>query len=555
MPKVSIIITSYNRPALLAEAINSAVNQTLKDIEIILLDDCSPKPGVRATIGRFCEKDKRIKAFYAKSNIGNLSMMWNIGIDLSCGEYITTLDDDNIKVPEFCEKMAGFLDRNSEYDAVACYMNMMKEGQIIGLFDMPGKMTKESIAKENHVDSGCMLYRRSLIDKIGYYDERLRSSEDWDFVKRVMLETENGFGIIREPLLLYRWHPENRSKIAVAQLGDLENKKTIGYRKKYLPKIDVLLFHPNRKKITLSQNNVLSGVESALEYLEFVNLESVPDDQIRFIPSKSQYDWVINFMPFMLAESDVQIIRKLGREVCNLHIEDPQAAKQNLARAKYATYVITNDISVTQYYEAVVGSGKVGFCPSISFDDINLKVADLEDFKLRHKVVFLGTAYTSRKRFAAGLSERLKKQILFVGDGWNNVPNQIGERSQAEVFDLLNQTKIVILRGRENSDLGGTKDSYRPESVVRGYFEAASNALVMMDSARKHHSFESGEVVFYDDGKDLEDKINYYLANEYERCDIVENAKKEVLRNYTYRVRIRELLNQLRSQRFNLEIK
>ena len=555
MPKISIIMTSYNRPIYAKQAIDSIIAQTEKDWELIIIDDCSTISEVNDVLNE-AAKDKRVKLWTSETNINNLPILWNRGLDFSSGKYICLLDDDNKREPEYLKKLSGFLDANPEYPAVACFAKILQGEVQTAIFDGPIRMNKEKIKYNNYIDSGCMMFRHSVIDEIGWFDERLRSCDDWDFVKRIVLQTDHGFGVIQESLAIYRWHEANRSYIK-NKLGDVENQNFIVHQKNYNRVLNVLLFHQDKTKITLSQNNVLAGVCSALKKLPFVNLELISLDRfIQKIPERL-YDIVFIFAPFSIDLKVVEAISCFGKEVVHFHIEDPQALGTNLERTKFATYIFTNDQSVIEYYEKVIGYGNVGFCPSVSLDDINL-VAPPKS-KKEYGIVFYGYAYDSRKKYIAELEQKLKaigQSLTVIGGGWEKKnKNYIGEISQIESLEILSKSKIVILKNRENTDLGGDPKSIKPQSVVRGYFECGAGSLIMLDNSREHHSFNENDIVFYGDMDDLITKIDYYMKHRKEREAIALQGKNRVWQNFTYQKRMRQLINAIRSRRFYFEIK
>lgn len=97
MPSVSVIITTYNRANLVSRAIDSVLNQTYKDFELIIIDDGSTD-NTKSLIDSYLQKDKRIVYFY-QENKGWPSAL-NKGIELSKGEYIAFLDSDNEWLPK-----------------------------------------------------------------------------------------------------------------------------------------------------------------------------------------------------------------------------------------------------------------------------------------------------------------------------------------------------------------------------------------------------------------------------------------------------------------------
>jgi len=550
---VSIILTSHNRPDFLTEAINSVFKQTMADWELIVIDDFSTEPGVMKVLNE-AKKDPRVRVFRTNYDVDNIAVLWNLALDRAKGRYISSLDDDNLKRPSFCEELSKYLDEH-EFEAVACFNEYMKEDKLTGgIFDSPKYANKYNILQNNQIDSGCIMIRRTLVDKIGWFDERLKTAEDWDYVKRIMFQTA-GFGIIEKPLAIYRWHKENR-QYRSESLGFLDHREFIVSGKNYSNKLKLLLFHPDEDKITLSQNNVLRGVRDALKTMSWFEFESVSVSNFKKINSK--YNIVFCFFPLNIDPECVKGLKNFANEVINFHIEDPQALGANLERAKYATCIFTNDLSVQNEYEKIVGKGKVGYCPSISLNDISLKFRN--NVKKKYDIIFMGYPYNSRIEFIKKLLPEIKKKdysFTLVGGDWSKrgiaLPC-IDEVNEQDLLKVMEESKITVLYNRRNTDLGGGPESPRPVSVVRGYLECGSDSLVMLDDERPHHSFND-EVVFYHDIKDLIKKVDYYMKNEQERKDISSRAKQRALRDFTYRVRITKLLNAVRSRRFYYEVK
>ena len=118
MAKVSIIVPVYNVEQYLHRGIESLLNQTLKDIEIILIDD-----GSKDNSGRICEEysktDKRIK-FVSKIN-GGVSSARNEGIRISTGEYVAFMDPDDWVEPDMYENMYNQAKSTNSDSAICNY--------------------------------------------------------------------------------------------------------------------------------------------------------------------------------------------------------------------------------------------------------------------------------------------------------------------------------------------------------------------------------------------------------------------------------------------------
>ena len=114
MPLVSIGIPTFNRPASLKNSIESVINQTYKNLEIIVSDNCSPGAETEKVVREFQKKDKRIKYFRQKENIGPIGNFQN-ALDLSTGVYFKWMADDDTIPADYVERCVVFLLKNPDY--------------------------------------------------------------------------------------------------------------------------------------------------------------------------------------------------------------------------------------------------------------------------------------------------------------------------------------------------------------------------------------------------------------------------------------------------------
>lgn len=101
--KVSIILPVYNVEPYLAKCLDSILNQTLKDIEVICVNDCSPDNSLQI-LESYAAKDERVKVINHEQNL-KLAGARNTGLDAATGEYVCFLDSDDTIEPDFCEKL------------------------------------------------------------------------------------------------------------------------------------------------------------------------------------------------------------------------------------------------------------------------------------------------------------------------------------------------------------------------------------------------------------------------------------------------------------------
>lgn len=150
-PKISIIVPVYNTEKYLSKSINSLINQTLKDIEIILVNDGSTD-GSRNICEEFERKDNRIKLIN-KENGGQGSAR-NRGLEVAKGDYIAFIDSDDYINPEMYEKMYNSI-KKYNCDVVVCQVNMVDEdGNILS--------SKINKSKHGNIESGEQAIKRYL---------------------------------------------------------------------------------------------------------------------------------------------------------------------------------------------------------------------------------------------------------------------------------------------------------------------------------------------------------------------------------------------------------
>ena len=122
--KVSVIVPMFNTEKFIETCIDSILLQTLKDIEVIVIDDCSTDNGFEIVRNRYCDKsspvfDSRVKLFRNLRNVG-VGLTRNRGIELASGKYIQFVDSDDAILPQMLETL---FNRAEEKDLDAVYMN------------------------------------------------------------------------------------------------------------------------------------------------------------------------------------------------------------------------------------------------------------------------------------------------------------------------------------------------------------------------------------------------------------------------------------------------
>ena len=230
--KISVIITSYNQKKYLVQTLNSVLNQTFIPFEIIVCDDCSTD-GSQDLIKNYQEQHPRlIKTIFQEKNLG-VTKNRNAGIKKARGEYITTLDGDDLYSPLKLEKEAYMVQKTG---ADLVYSNVV-------YIDEKGSRTGIRY-KDNNLLEGCLfekavtlkypaprevLIKRSCIQKMGFQDESFPINEDFEWIVR--LASQFSFVAVKKPLVLHRIHSRglsNSSRLLLLQTQKRVAQKMLG---------------------------------------------------------------------------------------------------------------------------------------------------------------------------------------------------------------------------------------------------------------------------------------------------------------------------------------
>ena len=184
-PKVSIVIPVYNGSNYLREAIDSALGQTYKNIEVIVINDGSNDGG---KTDRICKSYGKKIRYFKKEN-GGVSSALNMGIEKMEGEYFSWLSHDDIYYPEKIEKQIEYLSKHYDSKKILfCDYEIINEkGKHIEFVKFDHKMLEEK--PEYALLRGCingitLLIPKSAFDKYGKFDEILKCIQDYDMWRR-----------------------------------------------------------------------------------------------------------------------------------------------------------------------------------------------------------------------------------------------------------------------------------------------------------------------------------------------------------------------------------
>ena len=198
LPKVSIIIPCYNHGKFIKEAIHSVETCAEKDLyEIIILNDGSTDEYTIEQLKKLSAEGYHV---INQQNMG-LGAARNNAIKQAKGKYILPLDSDNKIRPEYIYESIKILDIQEHISVV--YSDAISFGESSKKL-IPGEFNLQKLMIENYIDA-CAVYRKSVWEKIGGYDEHMpvMGMEDWDFWLNISLQGYD-FHYVSETLFEYR---------------------------------------------------------------------------------------------------------------------------------------------------------------------------------------------------------------------------------------------------------------------------------------------------------------------------------------------------------------
>jgi len=285
MPRISVIMPLYNAEKYVEQAINSILNQTYQDFELIIVDDKSTDKSYE-----ICRriKDKRIRLFQNNCNFG-ISQTRNIALQHTNGEYIAIMDDDDIAPLYRLEKEIVFLDYHKDIIAVGGHCRFIDEkgndlGKQWNIFTNP-KYINAHIIFSNPIPNSAGMIRNEILQKYNIrYQDGMYGTEDYRFWAECSMY---GFlGNIDEVMLYWR---KTNAGVTNRELHTDERKKAVAETQKYL--LEKLGFCLKKNDIeiltkTLGEDGILSNHEEIKELFQALKKISKQAEDMKLVNAK-----------------------------------------------------------------------------------------------------------------------------------------------------------------------------------------------------------------------------------------------------------------------------
>lgn len=204
---VSVVLPAYNAGPYIAEAINSILNQTFTDFELIVVNDCSTDTTEQEILAI---ADSRIQ--YIK-NAQNSGLIYNLNLSFSLakGKYIVRMDADDISLPTRIAEQVGFMEANTKVGICGTWFESFGTQNTIAQYETENDAIKLRMLYQCHFCHPTVILRKSIIAENNLtYDRAFIHAEDYELWGRMAFMT--GFANIGQVLLKYRIHGENVSQ-------------------------------------------------------------------------------------------------------------------------------------------------------------------------------------------------------------------------------------------------------------------------------------------------------------------------------------------------------
>lgn len=211
IPTVSVLMPAYNVEKYIGEAIESILNQTYKDFEFIIIDDCSTD-NTWKIIQTYANTDKRIRIFRNNLNL-KICACLNIGINNARGRYIARMDGDDWSMPDRLEKQLNFLKKNESIGIVGGSVFICNEDlnyMNIRRYNLTDQTIRLRLFRYSPYAHPSVMYRTDIAKRIQGYSELFDVAQDYDFYFRLGQYCE--FGNLDSVVLKLRTHPNSSSQ-------------------------------------------------------------------------------------------------------------------------------------------------------------------------------------------------------------------------------------------------------------------------------------------------------------------------------------------------------
>lgn len=242
--KVSVIIPTYNAEKTIERAIDSVLNQTFLQYEIIVVDDCSTDN----TFLLLQKLSRKISNMYIFQNERNSKSAFtrNVAIQHSSGEYIMQLDDDDYCLEDRMARQVEFLDVNKTYDFVGSNCFLFDDEGVYGQMSVPQIPDINDLKKTSPFVNPSVMFRKESLAKVDNYrvSKETERAQDYDLYLRMYVNKMKGYNLQENLLYYYKDYDFLNKSSLKKRMGELKFRYRNFLKLGLFPKAFPYIFKP-----------------------------------------------------------------------------------------------------------------------------------------------------------------------------------------------------------------------------------------------------------------------------------------------------------------------
>lgn len=285
MNLISIILPVYNGEKFLSQAIESCLNQTYKNIELIIVNDCSTDATLFIANG-YAEKDSRVRIVNNKEN-KKLPASLNVGHHQAKGDFITWTSDDNIYELNALEELLNELLKKkadivySDFILINDLGNEIRKVELLGI---------ENVVFGNYIGS-CFLYKKEVFERNRGYDEKLFLVEDYDFWLRAISHSQ--YSQLKKNLYKYRKHEQSLTNVIAT--NEIINQR-------WRENVNTMYLNFCKTILSIGSEEIATLLSKKLTHQK-IDFDWIIQNNYRIVNFKAKLQHNVNFLNGALMES------------------------------------------------------------------------------------------------------------------------------------------------------------------------------------------------------------------------------------------------------------
>lgn len=217
---ISVCLPTHNRAEYLAEAIDSVLDQSYKDLELVIVDDGSTD-STKILLEYYAKKDPRI-SFVSTENQG-IAKARNLAVSMAKGEYIAVMDSDDLCGPDRLKRQLKELEKGAD----VCYSSYLRADENATVIDgvqapKPAEITKETLLLDQGIPHVTITARAACFQDHPYQD-KYKVNDDYQLVVD-WIQAGYKLSYIEDPLMIVRFHTQNTSRTAWEEIRQINEE-------------------------------------------------------------------------------------------------------------------------------------------------------------------------------------------------------------------------------------------------------------------------------------------------------------------------------------------